>query len=203
MGDLRPIIPRRSRWGATVTLALLAMLAAGTTAAESWAAPTLSLNPGQVVRIRGTDVACAYGGPANHNGIECVHDSPAGARNSWTFRLEEDFLYVFHVVGGAQRASHSWRLAHTRDEPQSPAVNDATDLVGSLSVGRRFGAAETDLVCVVSRVGKVAGVTCAKRTSSGAVVPGSYEVVVTKALLRVQQLRTSGLATVFVARGGK
>lgn len=193
--------PLMMRWVARCFLTLTVVVGVqlpGLAFAGSSRAP-LWLAAGDAVVINGTDLACAFGGPANHNGLECVHDSKAGARSSWTFRLEEDQLSAFHIIGGVQRSGRSWHEVHTFSEPQSPAVGDASNLIGHVSVGQSFTARATDLGCVVSRSRGVITVTCAKRGGNGTPVRGSYDVVTTQTALRVQLVTaTSKVKTVYV-----
>jgi hypothetical protein len=171
-----------------LVLVLLLVAGSGTAATETAGRP---LEPGQALRVTGTDIVCGYAGSTGHVGIVCGRNSAAGTRASWSLRLEEGQLLVFRIRNGKTRATHTWREPKTQPEP---TIAGATSLkaVGTAQVGTGLFADGTDIGCGIARFSGHVGVGCAKRDSVGAPVKLSYGVQLTESLVQVLHVDAAG-----------
>lgn len=170
-------------------------LAGGATGASASTKP-FALGAGQGVAVAGTDVVCAYGGPANQLGIACVH---AGKKPSpYSFRISENEVLALQAVSGtAVRLGHWKQPTSSFAQPRSAAVSDFK-LAGTLPVGGHFVAAHTDLGCSVYSFNGRTQVACFKFDSHGAVLNGSYAVALDSRGLQVSKFQGGRGTTVFV-----
>lgn len=170
---------------------------AGIEQASASTAP-LSLGVGQGVAVAGTNVVCAYGGPANQLGIACLHASQK-AQSPYSFRVSENELLAFQTRSGKLVRLGDWKQpASSYREPRSAAVSDFK-LAGTLPVGGHFVAARTDLGCSIYSFNGRTQVACFKLDSHGAVLNGSYAVAIDSRGIQVSKFQGGHGTTVFVA----
>ncbi len=171
----------------------LALIGAGQGVAST---KPLALAAGQGVAVAGTDVVCAYGGPANQLGIACLH---AGKKPSpYSFRISENEVLALQAVSGKAVRLGDWKQpASSFAQPRSAAVSDFK-LAGTLPVGGHFVAAHADLGCSIYSFNGRTEVACFKFDSHGAVLNGSYAVALDSRGLQVSKFQGGRGTTVFV-----
>jgi hypothetical protein len=180
-------------------LLLLAVAASAGAGSVSATAQPLVLRPGQAVAVVGTDVVCAFGGPANQIGIACLHTSQK-AQAAFSFRLSENELLAFRKNSGKTVRIGSWRQpTSSYPEPRSRAVS-RFKLAGSLRVGGRFVAAQTDLACTIYAFHSMTEVACFKTDSRGVPLDNSYAIALDKLGIQVSRFKDGHGTTVFVGR---
>ncbi len=154
------------------------------------------LKPGQGVAVSGTDMVCAFGGPANEIGLACLQTSPA-AKSLYSFRLEEGRLLVFRSVGGKTARVGGWKEPAGRIAQRRSSTISHFKSVGQVSVGNRFNAAGSDLGCNVYSFKAAVVVACFKLTAKG-ILNGSYAAALSANGAQVSRFRGGQGTTVFV-----
>lgn len=158
------------------------------------------LELGQGMTIAGTDLVCGFGGLAGHAGVTCARNGATATQNSWSFRLEEGRLVLYHFLAGRTAATHTWKEPTTQPEPTGSGGTSGLTNVGTAHAGTGFFADGTDLGCGVATFGGKVGVGCAKRDSAGQADLGSYAVELTQTTVQVVHVDASGnVKTVFTA----
>jgi hypothetical protein len=157
---------------------------------------TLAL--GQAVGISGTDMVCAFGGPANQSGLACLHTSST-AKSAYSFRIDETRLRVFRRAKGSTVKLGTWKEpASAIAQGHSAAVSNFTS-IGQVSAGSHFDAAGTDLGCSVYTFKGTVQVACFKQNATG-VLNGSYAVALGGATVQVSRFQAGQGTTVFVGK---
>jgi hypothetical protein len=178
-----------------VLAAAVAVVAAGA-AHASVGAKTLALKPGDGIAVAGTDLVCAFGGPANHVGLACLHGN-AKAKAPYSFRLDEAQLVAFRTTNGHARRVGLWREPAGRiAQPRSHAVSQFK-LVAELGAGKRFAAAGTDLQCSVYAFHGAMNVACFKLDAKG-IAERSYAAALSATALQVSRFHNGHGTTVLV-----
>lgn len=158
----------------------------------------LALRHGDGVAVSGTDMICAFGGPANKVGLACLH-SGSNAKARYSFRIDEDELLAFRSATGRTSQVGGWKEPRSRfSEPQSPAVS-SFKLVGRLGAGASFNAAGTDLSCSIYSFSGTLNVACFKRDRN-MIQNGSYGVALGGLTLQVSRFEGGHGTTVFVGK---
>ena len=143
-------------------------VAAGATARAI--AKPVTLGPGQSVLIAGTDIVCAFGGPANQIGMACLHTKTG----TYSFRIDELQVRGFRRQSRRLTQVGSWKQPKTLSQPKSPAVS-SFKVVATLPVGGRMLAGGSDLACLVTTDSGRPAVACFKiGPGKGYPVVGSY-----------------------------
>jgi hypothetical protein len=175
------------------------VLVAGAGARRSAAKP-ITLGPGQAVLIAGTDIVCAFGGPANQIGMACLH-TKAG---TYSFRIDEQLVRGFRRRAGRLTQVGGWQQPKTLAQPKSPAVS-GFKVVATLPVGGRVLAAGSDLACIVTTDGGRPDVACFKiGPGKGYPVVGSYAALLSATTFEVDRYDAAHNGKpVFVGKEGK
>lgn len=179
------------------------LLAAGIVAAGAAARATakpITLGPGQSVLIAGTDIVCAFGGPANQIGMACLH----AKTGSYSFRMDEQQVRGFRKQSGRLMQVGAWKQPKTLGQPKSPAVS-SFKLVATLPVGGRVLAAGSDIACLVTTDAGRPAVACFKLgPGKGYPVAGSYAASLSPATFEVDRYDAAHNGKpVFVGKEGK
>lgn len=178
-------------------LALVVAALCASAAALGAGAKPLTLGLGQGVAVSGTDIVCAFGGPANQVGLACLHTSPKG-NAAYSFRIDEDELAAFRSASGRTTHVGGWKEPASRiPQPRSKAVSDFR-LVAHVSVGARLRAAGTDLGCTVYAFKGRTVVACFKLDPGGLPLNGSYAAALDALGLQVSRFVGGHGTTVFV-----
>jgi hypothetical protein len=157
-----------------------------------------TLAVGQAVGVSGTDMVCAFGGPANQIGLACLHTSST-AKSAYSFRIDETRLLVFRRAKGATVRLRAWtEPASAIAQGHSAAVSNFTS-VGQVSAGSQFDAMGTDLACSVYTFKGTVQVACFKRNASG-ILNGSYAVALGGTSVQVSRFQAGQGTTVFVGK---
>src|SRR3954447_1948645 len=180
-------------------LAVVAVVAVAAGSARAATAP-VTLQLGQGVAIRGTDLVCAYGGPANATGLACLHTKGG----TFSFRLDENELLAFQTRGSGPHRVGRWQETKTTAQAKTPAVSDFK-LAGTVAIGGRFLAAGTDLGCLVYNHANRPNVACFKLgPGKGYAAVGSYAIAIDAAGIQVSRFDASHQGTtVYVGRETK
>jgi hypothetical protein len=187
----------RPRWLLLVSgLLLVASLPLVGPARAANGGPTV-LVPGQGIGVSGTDMVCAFGGPANQIGLACLHTS-ATAKSAYSFRLEETRLLVFRRTAGKTVQLGAWKEPTAIAEPRSAAISSFKS-VGTVSAGGHFSAAKSDLGCNVYSFKGVVNVACFK-LDAGGVLNGSYAVALGGTTTQVSRFHAGHGTTVFAGK---
>jgi hypothetical protein len=153
---------------------------------------------GQGVGVSGTDVVCAFGGPANQIGLACLHTSST-ATSAYSFRIDETRLLVFRRAKGSTVQLGAWtEPASAIAQGHSAAVSNFTS-VGQVSAGSQIDAKGTDLGCSVYTFKGTLQVACFKRNAKG-ILNGSYAVALGGATVQVSRFQNGHGTTVFVGK---
>ncbi len=175
---------------------MAAELCASAAALGAGAKP-LTLGLGQGVAVSGTDIVCAFGGPANQVGLACLHSSPKG-KAAFSFRIDENEVAAFRSASGRTTRVGGWKEPVSRiPQPRSEAVSDFR-LVGHVPVGAHFSAAGADLGCTVYAFKGRTEVACFKLDSGGLPQNGSYAAALDARGLQVSRFQDGHGRTVFV-----
>jgi hypothetical protein len=157
-----------------------------------------TLTVGQGVGVAGTDMVCAFGGPANQIGLACLHTSST-AKAAYSFRIDETRLLVFRRAKGRTVQLRAWtEPASAITQGHSAAVSQFTS-IGQVSAGSQFSAAGTDLACSVYTFKGALQVACFKRNSKG-ILDGSYAVALGGTTIQVSRFQALHGTTVFVGK---
>ena len=179
-------------------LVIASVFAGAAHAAPGTAGKPLAL--GQGMTVAGTDLGCGFGGLAGHAGLTCARNGSTATQNSWSFRLEEGQLVLYHFLSGKTATTKTWKEPQTHPEPTGSGGTAGFTNVGVAKIGSGFVAAGTDLGCGVATFGGRVGVGCAKRDSSGQADVGSYGIELTQTTVQVLYVDASGnVKTVFTA----
>jgi hypothetical protein len=177
-------------------LAVGAVCWVGGAGATNRGAATLAL--GQGVGVSGTDMVCAFGGPANQAGLACLHTSST-AKSAYSFRIDETRLLVFRRAKGRTVRLHAWtEPASAIAQGHSAAVSNFTS-VGQVSAGSQFNARGTDLACSVYTFKGTLQVACFKQNAKG-ILNGSYAVALGGRTVQISRFQASHGTTVFVGK---
>jgi hypothetical protein len=157
-----------------------------------------TLTLGQGVSVSGTDMVCAFGGPANQTGLACLHTSPT-AKSAYSFRIDETRLLVFRRAKGRTVQLRGWtEPASSIAQGHTAAVSNFTS-VGQVSAGSQFNAAGTDLACSVYTFKSTLQVACFKRNAKG-ILNGSYAAALGGTTMQVSRFQALHGTTVFVGK---
>ena len=189
------VIPARRWW--SVTLAVVAALCLGG-AAGARNERTTVLAPGQGVTVSGTDMVCAFGGPADQIGLACLHTSSA-AKSAYSFRVQETTLRVFRRTGATTAQLRAWKEPAAGMKQRRSATIAHFKSVGAVSIGSRFTAARSDLSCSVYSFKGTINVACFKLSAKGT-MDGSYAVALGGATVQVSRFQGGHGTTVFIGR---
>jgi len=188
---------RRSSTRCFGALALVVAALCATAAALGAGAKPLTLGLGQGVAVSGTDIVCAFGGPANQVGLACLSAHPK-ANAAFSFRVDENELAAFRSTSGRTTRVGRWKEPASRiSQPRSAAVSDF-NLIAHVPVGARFRASGTDLGCTVYAFKGRTEVACFKLDSSGLPLNGSYAAALDARGLQVSRFDGGHGTTVFV-----
>jgi hypothetical protein len=179
---------------------LLAALLVGTVVDSAGGARRgpATLAVGQAVGVSGTDMVCAFGGPANQIGLACLHTSST-AKSVYSFRIDETRLLVFRRAKGRTVQLHAWtEPASAIAQGHSAAVSNFTT-VGQVSAGSQLEAMGTDLACSVYTFKGTLQVACFKRNAKG-ILNGSYAVALGGRTVQVSRFQALHGTTVFVGK---
>jgi hypothetical protein len=148
--------------------------------------------------VSGTDVVCAFGGPANQIGLACLHTrSKPGP--VYSFRINETTLRVFRAATGGAVQLGVWKEPATGiAQPRAAAVSNFKS-VGRVSAGNYVDAAGTDLRCKAYSFNGVVRIACFKVNAKG-VVDGSYAVALGDSTVQVSRFQGGQGTTVFVGK---
>lgn len=175
---------------------VVAALCASAAALGAGARP-LTLGLGQGVAVSGTDIVCAFGGPANKVGLACLHSGPK-AKAAYSFRIDEDELAAFRSASGRTTRVRGWKEPASRiPQPHSEAVSDFR-VVAHVPVGARFRAAGTDLGCTIYAFKGRTVVACFKLDPGGLPLNHSYAAALDALGLQVSRFEGGHGTTVFV-----
>jgi hypothetical protein len=159
---------------------------------------TTVLKVGQAVGVAGTDMVCAFGGPANQIGLACLHTGSKPA-SAYSFRIDEADLRVFRSATGGAAQLGVWKEpAAGIAQSRSAAVSNFKS-VGQVSVGGYFRAAGGDLSCSVYSFKGVVQVACFKVNAKGT-LDGSYAVGLGGSTVQVSRFQGGKGTTVFVGK---
>jgi hypothetical protein len=184
------------RFGGCVLAAVGALCWVGVAGAATRGPTTLAV--GQAVGVSGTDMVCAFGGPANQIGLACLHTSST-AKSAYSFRIDETRLVVFRRAKGRTVQLRAWTEPSSAiAQAHSAAVANFTS-VGEVSAGSQFDAAGTDLACSVYTFKGTVQVACFKRNAKG-ILNGSYAVALGGTTMQVSRFQALHGTTVFVGK---
>jgi hypothetical protein len=188
---------RSDRLAGGMLMIVAVVLSAGVAQASVRSGP-LALRHGEGVAVSGTDMVCAFGGPANKVGLACLH-SGSNAKARYSFRIDEDELLAFRRAAGRTSRAGGWKEPRSRfSEPRSPAIS-SFKLVGRLGAGTHFNAAGTDLGCSIYSFSGTINVACFKR-GRNVIQNGSYAVALGGLTLQVSRFEGGHGTTVFVGK---
>ena len=178
-------------------LALVIASLCATAAALGAGAKPLTLGLGQGVAVSGTDIVCAFGGPANQVGLACL-SAHATTNAAYSFRIDENELAAFRSSSGRTTRVARWKEPASHiSQPRSAAVSDFK-ITAHVPVGAGFRAAGTDLACTVYAFKGRTNVACFKLDPSGAPLNGSYAAALDAHGLQVSRFEGGHGTTVFV-----
>lgn len=184
------------RFGACVLPVVGAVCWVGGAGAANGGATILAV--GQGVGVSGTDMVCAFGGPANQIGLACLHTSST-AKSAYSFRIDETRLLVFRRAKGNTVQLGAWtEPASAIAQGHSAAVSNFTS-VGQVSAGSQIDAKGTDLGCSVYTFKGTINVACFKRNAKG-ILNGSYAVALGGGTVQVSRFQAGQGTTVFVGK---
>ncbi len=192
-------VMRRCSWWRVAVCALAVVGAfcwVGGAGAASGGPATLAV--GQGVGVSGTDMVCAFGGPANQIGLACLHTSST-AKSAYSFRIDETRLLVFRRAKGRTVRLRAWTEPSSAiAQGHSAAVSNFTS-VGQVSAGSQFNARGTDLACSVYTFKGTLQVACFKQNAKG-ILNGSYAVALGGTTVQVSRFEGGHGTTVFVGK---